>query len=845
VLLLIPPLNLLSDTLQTGADITYEQEAQDNGQTLPLGLPRTTYTVGMATIEHSARWGHRWLNYSLATTMIEMLQDRAGASPYEESLVHAQMEQWFNKWRANIVTAIPNQVPANIPGLKAIPNAERAATGPDKVFPDQGIKPKMPETSVKALKDHHQNLLKYYGGSEPTQNLQAAIDSIPIVEQRLRDWEESDPAFKKGTPLVSAQSEAQNVLGNRDHLTTSKGAVPRAGVQLRELNTIINAFRNGRQETLDMQGLRGDLDKKGHDALEELEEQSLRFPFFASVLRWKSPMVFFSVLLIMALAIVAIVLGLGEAANIMLANNVTSPALDFILGLLEVNSFGFFLIWFILIVADIGLAVLFTREMWRKSYGAWRVEINFLVLLTLTFLFSLVFDFALVSLLSGDRTGIIAWLAPIKPIGVILGLIALLMFVVEVIYFVIWQRNFLHDREAVLANMNGLHRQNIEAIKTFIADSIALELLARTGLTDPHGGTSPYQKSIAGLQKNLSEILVKTQNQQKLAARRLGGTMSSTQPVMAGRSRHAGEWLRLRIREEFLDIPTLVEGSKRLQSFLEKDNEQVRRFTELLLRVMGQEVPAQIEQQFRAKTPLTNYDQHQTRLLLEVLVSIILRFAQDPSAIGTMDAIHDRYETLRDGYLRELPVIGVLIHSLDQQITHVAISPIPSDDQGGMLVRPEDRIQLATEAFATWGQVLWDHQDQRLDSCLSRQGVLAKLMSDPDYDPLALMRQIGVRVTPFANSQRVGQQGEGYLLLSPSDQSRRFRQSLNIDSTSIRVMEFPDNERLLLFSIQRYVSPLYQGPGSAQSQTALGPGSGAAAALQSPGQSSSANGTGN
>jgi len=826
VMLLIPPLNLLSETLQTGADLA--QDEQSNGQASTLDLPPTTYTVGMATIEHSARWGHRWLNYSLATSMIQMLQDKKGASQHEEQLAHTQMEKWFQDWRAEIITAIPDKVPANIPGLKAIPNAERAVKNPDEVFPDQRLAWKMTETSLQALQEHHQSLLTFYEDPEPTRNLQAAIDSIPAIEQRLRDWEERDPAFKKGTPLVSAQDKAQNILGK--HMTTSRGAIPRAGMQLRELNTIINTFRNHLgSETIDIPQQCKDLKKQGEASLKHLDRRSKMFPLFASLLHLQRPMVFFNVLWIVVLVMIVIVLGLGEAANIMLANNINSPALGFILGLLENNSFGGSFIWLLLIVVDLGLALYFTRTMWRNKYSALGVEVICLVLLLLTFVCSLVFDLALSSLLSGDRTGIMAAIAWIKPFGVVLGALFLIVAMIETIYFVIWRRAFLRDRDVVLARMNQLHQQNIQAVKEFIANSIALEILVRTGLTDPNGGNSPYQKSIIYLQKSLNDILVKTQAQQKMASRRLGSSMSSVQPVSPARSRASGEWLRLRIREEYLDIPTLVDGYKRLQSFLEKDNDQVRRFTELLLRIMGQEVPAQIEQQFRAKTPLTNYDQHQARLLLEVMVSIILRFAQEPDSIGSLSAIHDRYETLKDGYLRELPVIGVLINSLDQQISHVTISPIPNEEQEGMLVRPEDRLQLATEALATWGQVLWDHQDPRLDGCLSRQGVLAKLMTDPDYDPLALMRQIGVRVTPFANSLRVGQQGEGYLLLSPSDQSRRFRQSLNIDSTSIHVTEFPDNERLLLFSIQRYVSPLYQNNGGGQA--ALGPGAAALPAL--------------
>ena len=140
---------------------------------------------------------------------------------------------------------------------------------------------------------------------------------------------------------------------------------------------------------------------------------------------------------------------------------------------------------------------------------------------------------------------------------------------------------------------------------------------------------------------------------------------------------------------------------------------------------------------------------------------------------------------------------------------------------------------LATDAFATWVQTLWDHKDAKLEKILTQSGVLAKLMEDDAYDARAVMRRLQTRTSLFGRSIPAGQRGELYLLLAPSVESRLFRQSLNIPSRLI--IDFPDVERLLLLYIQHYVSeslfiPALPAPAEPDKATSAGvPGDGVAA----------------
>lgn len=818
MLLLIPPLDLSQETLHSGYDqqVSLAPPTDETGQPISghyVSLPAATFNIGLATIEHSARWGRRWLNYSLATYTIKMLQDKAAEGAQESDEIKTTMTGWLNNWRGRIAAAIPDKVPGNIATLKTIPDAARAAEPPEEVFPDHRLRLKTPEVSLRTVRQHSSRLSSFYPSStEPLvnspQTLQSALSSVPMIEQRLREWEDQDPALKKGTPLINAQSEAQNVLGS--NLSQSKGAVPRARAQLLALSTAISEFQNTHEQSkLDLPARRKQLEERSETLLGDLQKHADRFPLLASAFSLKAWMAWLTFLLSFVLVTMSVLLGLAWVTHLITSTNVLPAVSPIVLAVVEPRSPLGFLFWVIVVMLILVGVIVFGRGLLSRRRKALRVEFICVMALFLFFVVSLALGFSLNGL-AGDPASLdlLLWLSPVPFFGVILLIIALLIISVEAVYFYTWHGRLLEERAEVIRQLNELHMRNVEAVKMYIADSVALQLLVRTGLTNGQGGPGSYYQRIDQLYKQLNELFRRAERQQKLAARRWGSSMNQAQPGLVGsRAKKEGEWLKLRTREEYLDVNSLVDGYKRWQEFLEKDPAQLKHFTELLLRIMGQEVPAQIEQQFREKTPLHNYEQHQARVLLEVLVSIILRFALAPDSIGSLAAIIDRYEHLNNGYIRELPIIGMLIQLLNQQVSQVTMMPLLEEEQrDGIENTEEDRIQLATEAFATWGQVLWDHQDDQLDRCLSHRGVLAKLMSEPEYDPLAVMRQIGVRVALFANSLRVGQHGDAYLLLSPSDQSRRFRQGLNIGSTKIRVTEFPDNERLLLFYIQRYVT---------------------------------------
>lgn len=64
-------------------------------------LPRPIYILGVAAIEHAARWGERWWDYGLETALLDQL---LAGEPVEkqERLLHDRVRDWWMNWRGQV-----------------------------------------------------------------------------------------------------------------------------------------------------------------------------------------------------------------------------------------------------------------------------------------------------------------------------------------------------------------------------------------------------------------------------------------------------------------------------------------------------------------------------------------------------------------------------------------------------------------------------------------------------------------------------------------------------------------------------------------------------------------------
>ncbi len=674
--------------------------------------------------------------------------------------------------------------------MKAIPNAVSVARPAEEAFTSNSLSLTISKTTLTDLREYLSNLLRTYTlplnerervrkefhGGTVSPTLQDAINSVPQIEQRLREWEDRDPALKKGTPLVNAQLEAQKVLSHPSFFTGANGAVPRARVQLKELGNAISEFTNDHQQsTLDVMWVT-----------------------FA---------------LIFCLTTLATLVGLAWLRHLVfLRLPHFLPVLDTAL-LVNVSPIAF-VFWLVVLAIIVAGVIFFGRQLLDGTHSPLRVEFIFWMTLIVSALFGLILGFSIGQLVDDPGSlALLSWLSPLPSWSIVFLIIAILILALEAGWFVWWCNHLLRERTYIINDLRRQHREDIQDVTRYIAETIALQLLKRTGLTDGKGGPGNYYNRVDHLYKRLNEISHEADYQQKLAANRLVLSLSETQPGTAASSDEA--WLNLKTREEWLDVKSLADGYKRLKERLGKEAEELKEFSELLLRIMGEETAIEVEQQFREKPFPGSREQHQAQVLIETLAAIAMRFSVAPHSVTSMTPIIDRYENIDNKYIHQLPALSTLIDTLGKKVSEATLQPllVESPASSSLSISSNSTLTrantyLATDAFATWVQTLWDHKDAKLEKILTQSGVLAKLMEDDAYDARAVMRRLQTRTSLFGRSIPAGQRGELYLLLAPSVESRLFRQSLNIPSRLI--IDFPDVERLLLLYVQHYVSePLF------------------------------------
>lgn len=812
MLMIIPPLRTEATPKASAARGTTtnstpppKTDQAQKGQS--VDFPPSTFLIGMAAMEHSARWGRRLLNYSIVEQSIKTIQKGT-----EEERARAKniVITWLDSWRKQVRSAIPDKVPGDIATLQAINKAKNAIKPTQNIFTTNRFSPTIGKTTMRDLQVYLGSMLQTYtlsqAAPEARPTLQEAADSIPQIQLHLREWESKSPALRKGTPLVEAQVEAQRILSHRDFFTGASGAIYRARLQLEELSTAITNFRGEHQRKhLDLEDRRKQLETSGKNQIENLQEHLKQIPFLSLVLELKQTMALGTLVVTILIGLVAVFLGVAWLHHLVTYYN--GPALPLPdltpylngLFLLSVSPVVSLLFWIVILVIVIGVAVALGRRFLDENRSALKVEVTFLLALIVFALFSFGTSVSIVGL-AGDHVSdeIIGWLSFLPILGTVAFILFVAILAAEIWYLIKWFNQLLDERVSIVNKLNEEHQKNIEDVIEHIADTIALHLLKHTGLTGDKGGPGEYYSRIIQLNSRLKEILEDARKQQKLARKRLAMSVSETQ-LGAGIGSQ-DKWLNLHIRDELLDVSTLADSYNRLMGRLDQEIGELKEFCELLLRVMGEEIPTEIEQQFRDRTTYQGaVEEHNAQVLMSTLVAMALRLSINATLISSLNPLIQQYDAIAESFEYEPMAMKSLIENLRKKVRQNLLQPLM---EGNIQSGGAEANTLAGTAIAAWGQMLWERKDAELDRTLSTAGVLPKLL-EKEHNPHMIKRLLGLRTSLFGRNTSPEHIGMLYLLLPPSSQTHQFSQELNLSRRYI--IDFPDVERLLLLYIQHYV----------------------------------------
>ena len=618
---------------------------------------------------HSRQWGRCYLNYSLVTEVIQVLND----SQYDQQLTTRMLaSHWLRTWRIEVRRIISNDVGGNIPALQAFKQSADKAADFHKVLAPNSLIPHKGNKNIQALNSYVDAVAQTYvllpeekeeqrkrrpnslSGSMTSRSeqvsLETALTSAPAIINQMQAWQPGDPE----SPIIRAQQEAQRVLSHPDFFPRTqgvvRGAIPRAKQQLDELSRGIRDLQNDHKRNgIDLKKQRNDQIELKDRIIVDLREYQERFPLLAGLLRLKPLLAWFTLLLSCGLSVIAlIVLFAWFHYFLRTAPNVGTlvKSLD-AGGLLDLSLYT--LILWVVIATVLSVLTFSGRIILRTSnWSAIRVEGYFWAVLIAYPISGLIVSLS-ARLQQNDPRGYgyLSWIGNLPFWSNILLYTAIMILLGEIIYYVIWHNALMDKLAGAVQKVEEHQKKTSDLVGNYLADAVALELLRRAELTDGNGGPGPYYRRVDQLLDRFDSAESYARSVYELASRRIMQKGNEKQ------KRQLSKIPTLEFRTEILDVPRLIASSKRIRGTIADRNRKSQEFAEILLRVMGVEKPVQIEEHIRNRLATSeqislqqDQEQQYAQILLSVTVALALRVELDPQTVSSITPLKERYHEL-------------------------------------------------------------------------------------------------------------------------------------------------------------------------------------------------------
>ena len=801
IILLIPPSAIRTDT----PDIEEYYPNPDPQKFRRRDLPPASYIVGVSAIEHSVRWGRRYLNFGLAEQTLDLLRSRPSID--EQGRNENAARSWLSEWRNDILDEVPDNIPGDVPALAAFPHARSVASKPvEELFHSRGLRLLRHDTTIEDIEQHTNDLActlvmtpqeyterRSSGASGEVFTFQDSVDNLPQIQQNVL----ATRAKQRGpvSPFVDLLVKAQRVLSDRRFFLSANGAIERGKRQLTELNKQINQLQDEHNDELDLARRRSDFEASSRSKIADLSEHIQSFPWLASV----------SNVLKVIMAILALVFAifLTIAAELGLFAWIYSLVSALFPGVISALAFQIVAVplFTVLVIAVVILTAFivglnFGRYILAHERTTRRVEMTFWILLLI---FGLVGVFISLSprwivdpfllLTNGVVVGSVPFLSGLALV------LALLMLIIEVAYFFSWSSTLERKRRTIIEQLRVEHAAIQRDVRRYITDAIALDLLKEVGLTDGSGGEGPYQAHMTALSSFVDGVQAETAQQ----FHRAENSLIVRQNATANPTTSA-----LLVRSEQLDVEGLMGNYKLLSESMARNRPETDELAEALLRAMGTESAATIERDLRERAtsqPTTKKvvladwrEKHNAEVLASTSVSVLTRFATvSPQSYDDAVTLQERYKALDHRIQPLFSTLKALVDQVERKAT--------ASRQNSTITQKE-----IAEAFAWWAQILWEHKVADLVELLNSEGVMAKLQQER-YNPQTVRDTLEILANLVGRPVMANQVSERYLLMFPSAEGRQFFLNQKMESHFI---DFPDAERLVLLYIQHYIAkPAY------------------------------------
>ncbi len=247
-------------------------EFDDDGQSGTTVPPWSMYMMGISSLEYSARWGERWLDYGLVANLIALLYDAKNVEEEQKlGRLRLEVQEKLSAWQQNVFGVIPDMLTPIVPELQVLDELQGYLTAP--IFRQKTL-----ATSGQELQAFSQAIEQCYTGNGNT--LEKALASTTLLplylandgivnEQNAQATEELRQQLRM---LVTQAAQMPATLFHGAH-----GMLPRSLRQMAEFTYAIAEIQKIAADIPDLYGYRTEFRRQvrlQQDELTQLSQQS-------------------------------------------------------------------------------------------------------------------------------------------------------------------------------------------------------------------------------------------------------------------------------------------------------------------------------------------------------------------------------------------------------------------------------------------------------------------------------------------------------------------------------------------------------------------------------------------
>jgi len=764
--------------------------------------PGQTYLIHLAALEDTASWGRRWLNHRLAQALVETLCLPAELDELEMRQAADLGINWFHDWLGRLQERM-SPVFDTLAGLQYVRGISLPA------LPALLAGPGSRRSALAALESYLSQLADSYvsTGSEPSLQ-DALLQGGRRVMQALFEKEHSSSSVPQTTASLQALSrEARQVFhipGFWQHRRQPLALAPfflegLAGactdLQQAYLRNSLH-MRAQRRKGGDIGERKQDLLDRGQRTLHELSAFCGRWPGLTSFPPLRHLVQWWTFFLQVGLIFLALFLGIAELHHSIvkffpgLVSLLDIPGLPW-LNLLTTG------LWLLLSVGAFrSVQASFLRKRASNAVIAGKCLL-FLALLGLCGLLTSL-AFADLARASDDPTSVVylAWLVPVVVPATRLSLFVLaLLLLAEAGYFLYWSFRMRTAYRRTISAWQHQQQQDVQDVVECLAVDVALEIAQRAEICDRAGGPGRYFSRVNRLTGVLRQLSEAARQYADLAAERLAPNQENAQAS----GEHA--WIQAYPGGEALPLGFLADEYARMRQQIREEHSLQRALAEYLLRAQGTEEPEELAQDMRALLLEVKSAHRPVLHLLLSLVALTARNVVDPLPAGRRDLLRKgEYQREWEYIVEEMPALPAYMQAFSAQIGPIHIPQAWPDPSGGQAELPLTGHLLALVAQLIWQQGGSERCRQRLRVNRILERLEAQLPGP--HLPEMVVRRLQMHAKNGAyGRQRADQYMQAATLSSGPSWQQAFK-----GLQPLRVLDIPDQERLLLLSIRRVVA---------------------------------------